>query len=244
MGLLPDFTNYVAGTPADPSIVSADIARLYSLLGTATSAATFSDANIYTNAAINPAKISGTALTLTASALQVVLTEKLASSLGSTALVYTGGTLKIDTTSTSSNGAADLITYTLPQNTLTTTGRGLRIKAWGIKTASANAATVQMQIGGNVLISKILSATAGVSDVWELEAIFIRTGLNAQLGYGKGVHTGATGQAAPPDVAANYSFQQQGTYALTETASAVIKVNASVATLAEVTQKGLLIEAI
>lgn len=203
------------------------------------------DSDIANNAGIQAAKIAGVAATLQSGAQQAFQAETLASSLGTanTTMAYTGGTVTTNVTSVASSGISTLMTYTLPANTLTTTLRGLRIKAWGTKASSANPATVALQFGGSALSTKILPTTAVGVAVWELTAIIFRTGLSAQVFIGEGQHSQGTSVSAT-DAALVFASMANGTLAITETATIVIRVQATAASTTEVTQLGMIIEAI
>ena len=91
-----------------------------------------------------------------------------------------GGLLDINTTSASNVGvgSTDMIEYTLPANTLTTTGDILKIEAWGVYAANANNKTVTLEFGGQtILTTGSIAANAGS---WKITASIIRTGASTQ----------------------------------------------------------------
>lgn len=143
-------------------------------------------------------------------------------------------TLKVDTTSTG-NGADvtedNLISYSLPANSLVANGKGLRITAWGICAANADNKTIKLYFGTAVLATPT-AATNGKN--WYLEMEVYRTGLNAQAVFGVGqVDT----TAVTPLVT---------TAAITETAAITIKATgqAGAANANDIVQKGLIVQTI
>lgn len=153
-----------------------------------------------------------------------------------------GGQINVNTTSTGSGaGASDLITYSMPANTLVANGRGVRIKAWGTTANNANAKTVALIFGGTTLITKQLSPS--VAGIWTAEAIVIRTGANAQLFEATAFNFGgATPTLAATDGTGIYSQHAATTCAETETATITIKGRATAATSAnDIVQKGLVV---
>lgn len=79
----------------------------------------------------------------------------------------------------------DLITYSLPANSLSANNRGVRVKAWGTTAANANTKTVRLYFGGTVVASNNISqAPNGVA--WRLEAEVFRTAAATQDSIGGG----------------------------------------------------------
>ena len=179
MGLLPDYSTITNTTQSDVSQINTPFSALYSLLGTASNAPTFSDANIATGAAINPAKISGTAATLGAANTFTSASNTFV--LGATSISAVG-TLNVNTTAVGNVGAGpdDLIIYTLPANTLVATPRGLRITAYGTTANTGNAKTVSLRWGSQTLHSQ--SLTVSIAGRWEIVGYVLRTGANTQDG--------------------------------------------------------------
>lgn len=85
-----------------------------------------------------------------------------------------GGMLSVNTISVSNSFAAetDLITYSLPQNTLTNNGDVLEIDAWGVYAANANNKTVKLYFGSQTLFTT--GAIAANDGTWSLKAKIIR----------------------------------------------------------------------
>lgn len=98
----------------------------------------------------------------------------------STGLAFAGGTLNLTSTGVGNVGAGtdDLITYSLPANALTASGRGLRIRAWGITANNGNAKTVTLDFGSQVVMTQAL--TTSIAGTWRIDAIIARTGASTQ----------------------------------------------------------------
>ena len=85
-----------------------------------------------------------------------------------------------------STSETTLITYTLPANTLSATGKGLRIKVWGVTNASTVAKTIRLYFGTDVLISNDITTIPNNGD-WLFEAEVWRTGSSTQKSISKGL---------------------------------------------------------
>jgi hypothetical protein len=79
----------------------------------------------------------------------------------------------------SSTSETDLISYTLPANTLSATGKAVRLKAWGVTNSSAIAKTIRMYFGTDVLISNDVTTTPNNQD-WYFECEIWRNGAATQ----------------------------------------------------------------
>lgn len=76
-------------------------------------------------------------------------------------------------------GEDNLMTYSVPANSLSTTGKGLHITAWGRAANNANAKTVKCYFGSAVAIPNGAMATS-LAQVWFAEIYVFRTGSSAQ----------------------------------------------------------------
>lgn len=96
------------------------------------------------------------------------------------ATAFAGGTLSATSTAVGNVGAGtdDLITYAMPANTLTASGRGLRIRAWGTTANNANAKTVTLNWGSQVIMTQAL--TTSLAGTWRIDATVLRTGSSTQ----------------------------------------------------------------
>jgi hypothetical protein len=73
----------------------------------------------------------------------------------------------------------DLWTYSLPANTLSANGKGVRIRIFGTYAGNGNTKTVRSKFGATSL-----TAVAGAPNdgMWRVDAVVIRTGASAQIG--------------------------------------------------------------
>ena len=75
-------------------------------------------------------------------------------------------------------GEDDLITYSLPANSLSADGKGVKIKAWGTTAANGNTKTIKLHFGSTVV--RQIGASAINDKDWKIDAIVIRTGASTQ----------------------------------------------------------------
>lgn len=104
---------------------------------------------------------------------------------GSTATGQPSFTVHVNTTtvSTAGIGQTDLMTYTLPANSLNVDGKALRITAWG--TAEPNPSLkIKCQFGGTEIVNTVRQGAGlpfgGMSSSWWMEAVVVRTGGSSQ----------------------------------------------------------------
>lgn len=125
----------------------------------------------------------------------------------------------------------DLITYTLPANSLSATGKGVRLKAWGTTNASAVVKTIRLYWGTDVLISNDVTTAPNNQD-WVFECEIWRNGVTTQ----KSINKGFVGSALQTT---NYSSHSKD-----PTTTNVLKVtgqNGS-GSVAEISAQGLTVE--
>jgi hypothetical protein len=92
----------------------------------------------------------------------------------------------LSTTGVQNTGAGedDLITYSMPANTLEQNGQGVRITAWGITAANANNKTVKAYFGNlQVFTTGVLAAN---NRDWRIEVVLYRSGTTNMEGHAKG----------------------------------------------------------
>lgn len=142
------------------------------------------------------------------------------------------GILSVNTTSTG-NGADTtediLMSYSLPAKTLSATGKGLKIRAWGICAANTENKTMKLYFGSEV----IATATAATNNKnWFLELEVFKTGASAQVVFGQG-------QVDTTNVTPYVT-----TGAETDTAAITIKITGTsgTATASNIIAKGLVVE--
>lgn len=125
----------------------------------------------------------------------------------------------------------DLLTYTLPANTLSATGKGVRIRVAGTTAANTNTKTVRLYFGATVIFSNDIT-TAPNNRSWNFEALVLRNAATTQEAI-------ATGSVAATLQTTTY----QGTSA-DPTAAIEIKVTGQngIATAGDITAQILLVE--
>lgn len=97
-----------------------------------------------------------------------------------------GGTLNIDNTTqgtTAITTEETLLSYSLIASSLTTDGRGVRIRAWGTTAANANLKTIKLKFGATNVLDT--GAVASNGETWYFEADVYRTGAATQDAIGK-----------------------------------------------------------
>src|SRR3989304_6889813 len=106
----------------------------------------------------------------------------------------------------------DLMSFTLPANTLDVDGKGVRIKAWGTTGANGNTKTIRMKFGATTILTE--GPTAHNNKVWILEGTAYRTGASAQDAHGLRTVSGVApeGQITTPaeNTAANIVIKVTG----------------------------------
>lgn len=75
-------------------------------------------------------------------------------------------------------GEDDLISHSLPANSLNKNGVTVRIRAWGSAANNANLKTLRLRFGSRVALST--SLTVSQAGFWEINAIFVRTAVDNQ----------------------------------------------------------------
>lgn len=126
-------------------------------------------------------------------------------------------------------GEDDLISYTLPANSLSANGKTIRIRAWGTAANNANAKTVKVYFGTATILTT--SLTASVADSWWVEALVVRTGASTQDVVARLEETGA-----------NVMDMEVGTATQTDTATIAIKLTGTATADNDIVQEGLLVE--
>lgn len=99
-----------------------------------------------------------------------------------TATAVPSGVLVVNVTQAGTAGdtaETDLWTYSLPANTLSANGKGVRVRAWGTVGANGNTKSIRPYFGGTSL--RLLSTTSNAG-AWVCEWEIYRTGASAQKG--------------------------------------------------------------
>jgi hypothetical protein len=129
-------------------------------------------------------------------------------------------------------GEDDLLSFSLPANSLYTQNTTLRITAWGVTANNANAKTVKLYFGSATILTTAL--TTSVSAFWKIEALVVRTGSNAQAYISHLTQGGATVIA---DI-------ERGNLTQTDTAAITIKCTATATADNDIQQFGMIVEPI
>lgn len=151
-----------------------------------------------------------------------------------TAVASVGGVLHVNTTSQATTGTSEevLATYTLPANTLSASGKAIRVTAWGTSAANGNTKIVRIRFGGIGGTQTSAVTWTGSGSAWKQVTEIIRTGATTQESCGQ-----AHGNAA---TLITYAAPTQ-----TLSGAVDIVVTATTPTAAgDVTFKGLIVEAL
>jgi len=106
------------------------------------------------------------------------------------------GLINYDSTEAANSGSSetDLISYSLPANSLSANGKGLRIKVVGVTAANTNVKTIRLYFGASVMISNDVTTTPS-NKAWEFEALVMRDASTTQEFVAKGT-VGAANQTS------------------------------------------------
>lgn len=242
MGLLTKLVALLSSDRVTYTYVNNIVDDLYNALGTTINGrGSLTWENLSATAEIVATQVSGTAAVLGGGVTQVFI-NLLSLAWGSwinvgtgTADALLGGNIHTNFTSVGNiNGGEDaLMSYTLPANSLNTTGRGLRITAFGTATNNANAKNLRFYWGGVLIYNTAFLASSNTH--WKVEILVFRTALNTQIyvitatgdnmqetTYDKGVVSGASA---------------------TETGTIVIAFTGEATTTNDIIQYGMIIEA-
>ena len=91
------------------------------------------------------------------------------------------GLINIDTDAVGTDAGTDekdLITFSLPANSLNANGKVVRITAWGSVAANGNTKTIKMDFGATTITQIGPAAISGLD--WKIEGLVIRTGETTQ----------------------------------------------------------------
>ena len=149
-----------------------------------------------------------------------------------TGIAQSSGVANVNTTAVGNvtGGEDDLMTYTLPADSLDADGKSVRITAWGTTAANGNTKTIKLHFGGTV--ARQIGPTAQNNQDWKIDAVIVRTGATAQDAIG-------TEMVDNSSVFLTHSHPAEDT-----TAAIVIKVTGESASSAtnDIVQEGMLIE--
>ena len=99
-------------------------------------------------------------------------------------------TANVDVTAVGNVGVGEdnLISYALPANALNANGKAVEIHAWGSTANNANAKTLKVYFGSQLVLTNAL--TAGSANRWSVRATVVRTGASAEDWVAELVETG------------------------------------------------------
>jgi hypothetical protein len=126
-------------------------------------------------------------------------------------------------------GTDDLISYSLPADSLVVTGKGVRITAWGTTANNVNAKTVTLEFGGQTIMTQAL--TTSIAGTWRISAMAFRTGASTQDIFAELLQLATI---------IHKHTLTAGTQ--TETGAIVIKCTGTATTTNDIVQEGLLVE--
>lgn len=130
------------------------------------------------------------------------------------------------------SGEDDLQTVTLPANALEAITRGIRITAFGTAAGNANAKTLKLYFGSQLIFSVAL--TINLANSWRFDAIVLRTGSSTQKWSYMFTDSYAGG--------AVFGYTGNGTATQTETGTITIKLTGTATSDNDITCEGLLVE--
>jgi hypothetical protein len=130
-------------------------------------------------------------------------------------------------------GTDDLMTYSLPANSLSANTKGIRITAWGGIVNNANAKTVTINFGSTVMATIVVPINAAA--YWSATATVVRSGASAQKFI---ADLNVANSAAGTTVINRLSSSS----AQTDTAAITIKCTGTAVSNNDITQDGMLIE--
>lgn len=129
-------------------------------------------------------------------------------------------------------GTDDLMTYSLPANSLSTNGKGVRMTSWGTAANNANAKTIIANFGNAG--TGVLPLTISIVSSWEAEMTVIRSGANTQM-VRYSLRQSAAGTAGVQTVSAQIG-------SVTDTSAITIKMTAIGVADDDIVQRGMVVE--
>lgn len=132
-------------------------------------------------------------------------------------------------------GEDDLMTYSLPADSLSAAKKGVRVTAWGSFANNANTKILRLYFGSAAILRT--SFEIFMDGVWRLEAEVVSTGVDAQEAVAQLVSTASAGS---PPLALN--VLEVNSLTQDDGAAITIKCTGEATTTDDIIQRGLMIE--
>ncbi len=151
-----------------------------------------------------------------------------------TAVLSPAGTISVGLTPIGNVGGGedDLMSYTLPANSLSYATSGIRVTAWGTGANNINAKTVTLYIGGTSINTGTLVVSQ--ANTWEADILFFSTGSSTQRYFSKLARVSAT--------AVDVALRTQGTLSKTQSSDIIIKFTGTATADNDIVQQGMIVE--
>jgi hypothetical protein len=163
-----------------------------------------------------------------------VPTDQMGTGTGVATLV---GVAHVNTTAVGNVGTGedDLMTYSLPANSLSANGKGIRVTAWGTTANNANVKTYRFYFGTSSIGFVLTSSIAGA---WRSEFTAFRVGSNLQdAAFKISEVVNSAALAAPKEAQVAIDADAE-----TDTAAITIKVTGEATANNDIVQQGMLVE--
>jgi hypothetical protein len=157
----------------------------------------------------------------------------------------TSGVINSNVTPASNVGAGetDLMTYTVPANTLSANTKGLRIICKGSITSNANTKRVKFYFGGTLIFD--LGAgfyNDSVARIWLLDVYIMRTGATAQITWCEFIAYATTSATSGAIAAAGDVRGSVVTTAITLSSTAIVKATGTGGANGDMSQDAMIVE--
>ena len=129
-------------------------------------------------------------------------------------------------------GEDDLMSYGIPANSLSASGKIIRVTAWGTGASNINVKTVKTYINVGTINSATLLASA--TGVWKSTTIISCTGTDTQSYFSEFTRLSAT--------STDVSVRTQGTGTVDDGATITIKFTGEATATDDITQNGMIVE--
>ena len=128
-------------------------------------------------------------------------------------------------------GEDNLITYAMPADSLYINDKAILYKGWGITANNANAKTLKVYFGSQLLAQ--LALTVSIAGRWAFEALIVRTGVATQVAYCEIREYDSAGGSQNP-----LGFMDTSTPTEDETGAITVKATGTATANDDIVQKG------